>query len=90
MEEGEGADIEGTVTSFIVENFLFGAVEDAPRRDASFMDSGLIDSTGILEVVTFLEDSYQLEVDDDELTPENFDSVANIARYVLTKTEKGG
>lgn len=74
------------MTAFIVDNFLFGATEDAPGRDDSFMDTGLIDSTGILEVVTFLEETYEIEVDDDELTPDNFDSVANIAKYVVAKT----
>jgi acyl carrier protein len=80
--------VEGKVTAFIVENFLFGAQQDAPAPDDSFMDTGLIDSTGILEVVTFLEETYELEVDDDELTPENFDSVSNIGRFVVAK--RGG
>ena len=77
------------MTGFIVENLLFGASEEAPGRDDSFMDSGLIDSTGILEGLTFLEDEYGLEVDDDDLTPENFDSVSNIARYVVAKQGGG-
>ncbi len=77
--------VEAKVTAFIVENFLFGAAEDAPKPDDSFMDTGLIDSTGSREVVTFLEETYELEVDDDEPTPENFDSVSNIGRFVAGK-----
>jgi len=82
------ATVESDVTAFIVENFLFGDASEAPARDASFMDTGLIDSTGILEVVAFLEEKYEIEVDDDELVPENFDSVGNIAGYVVKTQEE--
>ena len=85
MSGTDAKGVEVKVTAFIVENFLFGAAEDAPSPGDSFMDTGLIDSTGILEVVTFLEETYGLEVDDDELTPENFDSVSNIGRFVAGK-----
>lgn len=70
------------MTAFIVENFLFGNAADAPARDASFMETGLIDSTGILELVTHLEATYGITVADDQLVPENLDSVANIAAFV--------
>ncbi len=90
MANVEASTVESDVTAFIVENFLFGEAADAPKRDTSFMDTGLIDSTGILEVVTFLEDKYELEVDDDDLTPENFDTVGNIATYVTGKLSAGG
>jgi acyl carrier protein len=75
-------DIERAVTAFIVENFLFGNAADAPKPDASFMETGLIDSTGILELVTFIEGKYEISVGDDQLVPENLDSVANIAAFV--------
>lgn len=71
------------MTSFIVENFLFGNAADAPARDASFMETGLIDSTGILELVAHLESTYGMSVGDDQLVPENLDSVANIAAFVV-------
>jgi acyl carrier protein len=75
-------DVERAVTAFIVENFLFGNAADAPKPDASFMETGLIDSTGILELVTFIEGKYEISVGDDQLVPENLDSVANIAAFV--------
>ncbi len=79
------SDIQLEVTAFIVENFLFGSADDAPAPGDSFMETGLIDSTGILEVVTFLEDKYGISVEDDELVPANLDSVENIAQFVQRK-----
>ena len=84
----EPKDVENAVTAFIVENFLFGNAADAPAPGTSFMETGLIDSTGILELVAFLESKYGLQVADDQLVPENLDSVANIAAFVVRK--KGG
>ncbi len=78
-------EIEREITAFIVENFLFGNEDDAPKASDSFMDTGLIDSTGILELVGFIEDQYGVTVGDDELVPENLDSVANIAAFVGRK-----
>jgi acyl carrier protein len=81
----EPKDVENAVISFIVENFLFGNTADAPAPDASFLETGLIDSTGILELVTFLEGKYGLEVADEELVPENLDAVSRIAAFVVRK-----
>jgi acyl carrier protein len=78
-------DIQRDVTTFIVDNFLFGNVADAPAPGSSFMETGLIDSTGILELVGFVEDRYGIKVGDDELVPENLDSVQNIAAFVSRK-----
>jgi len=72
------------IRDFIVQNFLFG---DAGKLDdsASMLDKGIIDSTGILEVVQFLEDTFKISVLDEELLPENLDSVTNIAAYLDRK-----
>ncbi len=72
------------IKQFIINNFLFG---DASRltEDTSFLDSGIIDSTGILEVITFLEDTFGITVNDDELLPENLDSINNLVRFIKTK-----
>jgi acyl carrier protein len=78
-------EIQRDVTAFIVDNFLFGNAADAPAPAASFMETGLIDSTGILELVGFVEDKYGIKVGDDELVPENLDSVQNIAAFVSRK-----
>lgn len=82
------SQIQEEVTSFIVTNFLFGKAEEAPTPSDSFMETGLIDSTGILQVVVFLEDKYGITVGDDELVPSNLDSVENIANFVARK--RGG
>ncbi len=70
---------------FIIENFLFGN-EDANLDDGeSFLESGVVDSTGILEVVGFLEDEFGFEVTDEELVPDNFDSIDKLVTYVEKK-----
>ncbi|MEZ4362748.1 MAG: acyl carrier protein [Kofleriaceae bacterium] len=73
------------ITSFIVDNFLFGNKAEAPAADASFLETGLVDSTGVLEIVSFIEERYGISVADDELTPQNLDSVANLAAFITRK-----
>jgi acyl carrier protein len=77
-------DHKQVIRDFIIANFLFG---DADRLDnaASFLKKGIVDSTGILEVVQFLETTFHIAVNDDELLPENLDSVDNISNYVNRK-----
>lgn len=77
------------VRDFIVQNFLFG---DAGKLDdaASLLDKGIIDSTGILEVVQFLEETFTISVGDDELLPENLDSIKNITAYLDRKLARNG
>ena len=70
---------------FILENFLFTDDQAELDDDASFMDNEIIDSTGILEVIEFIEDENQIKVEDDELLPENLDSVNKIIRFVERK-----
>ena len=72
------------VREFVVENFLFGDGESL-KNDTSFMEEGIIDSTGILELVFFLEETYGLSVEDDELVPDNMDSLQNITRFIDRK-----
>lgn len=74
------------IRSFIVSNFLLGR-GDALDLDASFMDEGLIDSTGILELVSHLEENYGIEILEEELTPDNLDSVNRIAAYLTRKLD---
>lgn len=73
-----------TVHGFIVDNFLFGDGENL-TNETSFLDSGIIDSTGILELVTFLEETYNIQIEDDELVPENLDNLNNVAKYLEQK-----
>jgi len=73
-----------TVRAFIVENFLFGK-DNGLKDDTSFLEEGIMDSTGALELVTFLEETYGIAVEDEELIPENLDTINNIADYLQTK-----
>ena len=83
-------DYVGAIRAFIVENFLFG--EDAAWLDeeTSFLESGVIDSTGILEIITFIEEKFGIHVEDDEIVPENLDSLVNIERYLSRKLGADG
>ena len=79
------ASIETEVRQYVLENFLFGRTEVEVSSDASFLDLGIIDSTGVLELVTFLEDKYQIKIEDEELVPANLDSLNGITRFVEVK-----
>ena len=73
-----------TVKEYMVENFLFGEREQL-KEDTSFLESGIIDSTGILELVTFLEESFDIVIEDEELIPDNLDSLNNITQFLDKK-----
>jgi acyl carrier protein len=73
------------VRHFIIENFLFGETADPLRDDDSFLDNGILDSTGVLQLVAFLEERFQIKVEDEELLPENLDSLENVVRYLGEK-----
>lgn len=77
-------DYLDTVRHFVVENFLFGD-GDLLEEDTSFLERGIIDSTGILELVMFLEETYGIKIEDDELVPENLDNLRNIAQFLQMK-----
>jgi len=70
-----------TVKQFIVENFLFGDNSDL-QSHSSFLANGIIDSTGILELIAFLEATYRIKIEDAELVPENLDSLDNIIGFL--------
>lgn len=72
------------IRSFIVENFLFGK-DNGLEDDTSFLEEGIIDSTGVLELVSFLEEEYGIAVEDEELVPENLDSINNVITYLERK-----
>lgn len=77
-------DNSSKVREFVVENFLFGDGEEL-KQETSFMEEGIIDSTGILELVFFLEETFSISVEDDELVPENMDSLRSIAGFIDQK-----
>ena len=73
------------IRKFVIENFLFG--EDGNLKgDTSFLDEGIIDSTGILELVSYLEEEFSITVEDEDLIPENLDSINNVVSYLEKKT----
>lgn len=77
--------IEKRIRSYILENYLFTDRDDALGNGASFLEEGIIDSTGIIELISFLQKEFSIEVGDHEMIPENLDSVDNIVRYVASK-----
>jgi acyl carrier protein len=73
------------IRQFVVDNFLMGDATSMLADHESFLESGTIDSTGVLEVVMFLESTFGFEVNDVELLPENIDSIDNQVQFVLRK-----
>jgi acyl carrier protein len=80
-------DISLAVRRFISENFLFRDDGEAVAHEASLLEAGIIDSTGVLELVCFLETTFGIEVSDDEMLPENLDSIRAISNYVGRKLD---
>jgi acyl carrier protein len=82
-------EIKQEIRAFIQNTFLFGACEQDFGDDDSFMENGIIDSTGVLELVSFVEERFGLEVHDDELIPDNLDSANKLTEYVSRKIGAG-
>ena len=78
--------IEADLRQYIVDKLLFGQADVVVGGDTSFLDSGLIDSTGVLELVAFLEEKFQVKVEDEDLVPANLDSVNALIRFVERKS----
>jgi len=77
--------VQNEIRQFIIDNFLMGQDSDDLKDDSSFLEEGVIDSTGVLELVGFLEENYNIKVEDEELIPENLDSIKNICAYIERK-----
>lgn len=77
-------EIKQQVREFITTNFYI-ASDDELTDDESLLDAGVVDSTGVLEVIGFIEDTFELEVADEEMIPENLDSIERIAALVRRK-----
>ena len=78
-------EISAAVRKFISDNFLFREGLEAIADDDSFLDAGIIDSTGVLELVSYLEETWGIVVADEEMLPENFDSIRGIVAYLQRK-----
>ena len=83
----EQQTIERDIRQFVIANFLFGEDNGSLKADESFLETGIIDSTGVLELVAFLESTYGFRVRDNELTPDNLDSLDKVAAFVLRKQQ---
>ncbi|MBN1955562.1 MAG: acyl carrier protein [Anaerolineae bacterium] len=77
--------VKDQIRQFLAENFLF--TDDASQLDdsVSLLEEGIVDSTGVLELVGFIEETYGLRVDDEEIVPDNFDSIQRLASFVRRK-----
>ena len=82
-------EIQTEVQSFVVDRFLLGNAAGLTASQ-SLLDSGVMDSTGVMELVLFLEETYSIKVADTELTPENLDSIDKIAGFVSRKRQPAG
>ena len=87
MPTMEQQTIEQDIRQFVIANFLFGEDNGSLKTDESFLETGIIDSTGVLELVAFLESTYGFRVRDNELTPDNLDSLDRVAAFVRRKQQ---
>ncbi|ORC32664.1 acyl carrier protein [Marispirochaeta aestuarii] len=78
-------EVKNALKEFIVTNFMFGQDGLNFDNNDSFLERGIIDSTGILELIGYLEDTYAISIEDDELVPENLDSVNAVDAFVRRK-----
>ena len=81
--------MEAQVREFLAENFPLGRDVSELSSSDSLLEAGVIDSTGVMELVAFLEETFGIQVDDQELLPENLDSIDSIVRYVTEKLAEG-
>ncbi|AZZ39340.1 acyl carrier protein [Acidipropionibacterium jensenii] len=79
------ATVREKVRGFVLEDLLLGDSERMPSDDSSLLDSGVIDSTGILELIEFLEEAFKIQVADNETIPENLDGIDRVVSFVLSK-----
>jgi len=76
--------IENEIRKFIMENFILDEELNLSEED-SLLEKGIIDSTGVLELVAFIEETYSFKINDEELAPENLDSIKNITQFIQNK-----
>jgi len=77
--------IEPQIRQYLATNFLFSDNGFELDDEASFLEEGVVDSTGVLELVMFVEETFGITVQDEEIVPQNFDSVSQLAAYVRRK-----
>ena len=88
MEQITTQSIRDAVRAFIVETFLFGEDDPTLADSGSLLESGIVDSTGIMELITYIESTFDIHLNDGEMTADNLDSIERIAQFVGRK-QKG-
>ncbi len=78
--------IKKQLRQYIADNLLFSDNGAALADEESFLDSGIVDSLGVLELATFVEDTFGFEVPDEEVIPDNFDSISKLTAYINRKS----
>ena len=78
--------IEAQIKDYIAKNLLFSENGFNYPEDASFLEEGIVDSQGVMELVFFVEETFKIKVKDEEIIPENFDSVGSLTAYINRKS----
>jgi acyl carrier protein len=78
-------NLESTMRTYVLENYLFTDDQSELDNQDSFLEKGIIDSTGVLEIILFLEEEFAIQVSSTEMIPENLDSIANIVKFIEKK-----
>ncbi|MCL4294799.1 MAG: acyl carrier protein [Anaerolineae bacterium] len=83
-------EIQTQIREYVAKNLLFSGDGFKYSDDASFLEEGIVDSMGVLELVMFIEETFGVSADDQEIIPDNFDSVNKLANYVAGKMAVSG
>lgn len=81
--------IEAQIKDYIARNLLFSSDGYKYPDDASFIDEGIVDSQGVMDLVFFVEENFNIQVQDSEIVPENFDSIQKMTAYIQRKQAAG-
>jgi acyl carrier protein len=83
-------NVEQDIRRYIIDNCLFGQDDHGLSNSDSFLEKGIIDSTGVLLLISFLEEKYQITIEDAEVIPANLDSINNLVSFIEKKLAKVG
>jgi acyl carrier protein len=80
-------DIKKQIIDFITSNFLFDDAQASVDETKSLLEAGIIDSTGVIELIAFIEETYGIQMEDEEIIPENLDTILDITYYIKKKLD---
>ena len=81
----DAVKIKELIRNFVVETFLLGDTDTKFTDDESFLENGIVDSTGILELITYVEEKFNISIDEEEMIPDNLDSLNNLSNFIQKK-----